>query len=291
MSLMKKYICLPIFFSLPLHASFVEIKEAIAEKQKTLLEVQSNEERSRLYFDLSLAYYSDQETDKAFENFLEALKLAPSKTLLDTDEKEAELYQRALNDYLSQAGSDPIRVAKELLDDYGEIATQNTSYISLNFLIATAYANLGKYEDFFERFYRGFPYLKETFLAYKIQGILYLRLSQHGKSAEERYAFQKEAFQYLTHALDRNPKDPSLYKVLIFLAKDEKKDGLILTYLRKMVEYQTHIPRSDIYLYVREAVAMGEIELGQKIVDQARALYDYSRSISAAQEYLNQHRG
>ena len=240
-------------------------------------------------FELALAYYQDQEIDQAFSHFLEALKRAPKCAHISMQEEESLLYQRALQDYLTCAGGGPIHMAKELLQEYAEIADKNPHFLHLNFLIATAYANIGKYDDFFDRFYRGFPYLHETSLAFKTKGILYLRLSHHGKSREERAHYQREAVHYLALALDRNPQDSSLYKVLIFLAKDENNIELIRSYLRKIIENKIALPRSDIYIYVQEAATLGELELGQKIIDQARALYEYSRAVSDAQEYLNQH--
>jgi tetratricopeptide (TPR) repeat protein len=281
-----------LLFPLFLHAHELEnIKQVIAGRQKALVEAASEQERSQIYYELAVAYYEDQEIDQAFFNFLEALKRQAKCTPLEMCGEEALHYQRALEDYLTRVGKDPVHVAEELLQEYGETASQNPNFLHLNFLIATAYANLGKYDDFFHRFYRGYPYLHDTFLAYKTQGILYLRLAHHGKSFEERGCFQKEAVHCLSLALARNPQDSGLYKVLIFLAKDEKKEELILSYLQKIVENKVSLPRSDIYLYVREAVALKAFELGQAMIDHARALYDYSRAIAAAQEYLNQHRG
>jgi hypothetical protein len=57
-----------------------------------------------------------------------------------------------------------------------------------------------------------------------------------------------------------------LYKILIFLAKDEKNDALVLNYLQKMVEHEARISRGDIYLYVRETVALREPAIGHMIL-------------------------
>lgn len=287
---MVKFLML-LFLMVPLFARATDIKEEIAAYQKELRAAQSENLRGELHYQLACALFRDQEVDKAFHHFLIALKSIPLKPTPQMKQEEKKLYEAALCDYLGGAGSYPVRVAKQMLERYGEPAKANSEWVHLNFLMATAYANLGLYNDFFESFYHAFPYLGETFLAHKTRGILYVRLSQHGRSPEERHAYQEEAFHYLTLALDRNPEDSSLYKVLIFLAKDEKNDSLVLKYLQKMVEHKAHISRSDIYLYVREAVALGESVLGQQIIDLACTQYDFSRAISAAQEYLNQCRG
>ncbi len=279
---MLKYL---ILFLLPIVLIASEIKEEIAGLQDALI---SSHQKGEIHYKLASAFYRDQESDQAFQHFLCALKLIPAAEAPDMCEEEKKLYTAALEDYLAWAGSDPVRVARQLLEKYGEVADAHHTWVHLNFLIATAYGNLGLYDEFFKRFYCGYGYLSETFLAYKTHGILCLRLAQHGKSAKERHAYKEEAFHYLTGALERNPIDSGLYKVLIFLAKDENNDALVHNYLQKMVEHEAHISRGDVYLYVREAVALGELALGQQIVDLARTQYDFSRAILAAQEYLTQ---
>ena len=290
---MRKGLILFLAFS-PLMGEAIEpaaLKQTILAKQNALQMASSEREKSQIFYELARAYCQDQEIEQAFCHFLEALKRADKLPPCVMSESEKNIYESALDEYLANAGTDPGRAAQELLDHYGEKAENHSEYLYLNFLIATAYANLGKYDAFFERFFRAYPYLSDTFLAYKTQGILYLRLSQRSACMDERQAFQREAFECLTSALERSPQDASLYKVLVFLAKDEENDAQVRVYLKGIVANKTPVPRGDIYLYVREAVALGEWGIGQAIIDQARALYDYSRAVSAAQEYLNQNKG
>lgn len=273
------------FLAVQITASEFEVlKGEIAHYQEAL----KTSESEQLHYDLALAYFHDQEIDKAFRHFLLALKEAEAKEMPKIEEVEKNRYDEALAYYLDQSGSNPICVASELVKRYADVDEGN---IELRLLIATAYANLGQYDLFFKHFYDTYPYLKDSFLAYKIQGILYLRLSHHSRLAEQRHAFQQEALDYLSKALDLCPNDASLYKVLMFLAKNEKNDSLIQSCLQKMADNRAPIARGDIYLYVRESVRLGEYEVGQKIIDHASLLYDYSRAIAAAQDYLNQHKG
>jgi tetratricopeptide (TPR) repeat protein len=275
-----------LIFSPPFLSGDEQIKGVIAEKQQALSRASSDQEKSQIFYDLAFAYYEDQELDRAFTSFLEALKSLKKYPSPEMSSEERPLFENALADYLTQT-ADPTHIAEGLLQKYGGIADQNPHFLHLNFLMATAYANLGRFDDFFSRFYRGYPYLHDSFLAYKTQGILYLRLSHHGKSCEERQGFQQEAFDNLTLALARNPQDASLYKVLIFLAKDENNVSLIHSYLQQIVKNQVVLPRNDVYLYVREAAALQAFELGQEMIDQARSHYEYSRAILEAQQYLN----
>ena len=283
-----------VFLSLSTFGNAAEpaaIKQTILSKKHALQKASSEHEKAPIFYDLARAYYEDQEIAQAFIHFLEALKRVDKTASCSIEQEEKNIYEPALSNYLSHVGRSPEEAAKELLDSYGEIAAAHTDYFHLNFLIATAYANLGIYDEFFERFYRGYPYLYDSFLAYKTQGILYLRLSQLSSSMEQRKSFQQQASHLLNKALERNARDASLYKVLVLLAKDHKDDTLVRTYLQGMVTHEISIPRGDVYFYVKEAVALGEWEICQAIIDQARALYNYSRAVSAAQEYFNQNKG
>ena len=266
------------------------VKERIAKEISLLKQVSSHQEKSSVFFRLAMAYWEDQELDKAFLSFLESLKSAPHGEIPELHENEKSFYGEALQYYLAQASSDPQKTAQELIAKYGEIGREHPDYLHLNFLLSTAFANNGNYALFFEHFYAGYSKLWDTFLAYKTQGILYLRLSQRSATLEQKRSYQKEAERFLNLALERNGHDSGVYKILIGLAKEVKNDSLELSYLQKMVRAAPLIPRGDIFLYVQEAVALEEYELGQEIIDQARQQYEMSRVIAAAQDYLDQHK-
>lgn len=270
---------------------FIDIKQRIERAKEVLKEEVLNEKRSSLFFELALAYCQDQEIDLAFQAFLEALKTAPSFSAPPISQEENELYTRALENYLAHSGNDPVKAAQELVAGYGKIAEQRADFLHLNFLVGTAYANLGEYAIFFSRIYEAFPYLRETFLADKIQGILNLRLAKHAIVPHERQQYQRKAFSFVNAALDKNQKDTGLYKVLIYLAKENEKEEVVLSCLKKIVENAVPILRGDLIFYVEQAASLYEFDLAQEMIDQASTLYHYSRAISAAQDYLNQNRG
>lgn len=258
--------------------SFDEVKKELTVC-KSLLE--ENPKNAEAHYRLAQAYYIDQELDEAFKHFLFALDFVEPKEALSLDNSK-----EAIDFYVSQTGSDPVRAAADLLIRYKEDTSQQT-----RFILSMAYANLGQYATFFSDFYEGYPHYAESFLAYKTRGILALRLAQHEKELGRLASYREEAFKHLTTALEHYPYDASLYKVLIFLAKDEKNDALIGTYLHKIVDHTVKVARADIYLYVREAVTLDDLDIAQALIDQAKEQYEYSRAISAAEDYLNQHRG
>ncbi len=284
---MKRYIIIIlILLNFPLF-SHEDVKEIILTKLQALKSAVNEQQISHIHYDLALAYYKDQESHLAFTHFLEALKTVPKKTLPEPTSDEKNYYDPALKNYLAHAGKDPEKAAHELLGKYGEIAQDHPEFIQLNFLISTAYANLGQFADFFSLFYQGFPYLHSTHLASKIQGILSLRLCAQSKTVEERTRFQDSARRHLSQALQSNPSDAGLYKTLVFLAKDSNDTNAIHEYLRQIVSQKVVIPRTEIYFYVQEALQFDDFVLGQEIIDQAKSHYNFSRAIKEAQNYLD----
>lgn len=280
-----------LFLSALTNTGFSEsLKEQIAIQEILLQKPGTQEERSQVFLKLAHFYSQDQELDKAFFNFLEALKNCPHGAVSPLLPEEEKLFNEAFQCYLSQSPSDPFKASQELLMHYEGAAKEHPEYLHLNFLLSAAYANLGKYPLFFQKFYRAYPSLWDSYLSYKTQGVLYLRLSQREKSPEGRQKLQKVAVGFLTKALQKEPLDAGIYKILVSLAKEEQNMPLVLLFLQKLTEAEVPIPRGDIFLYVKEAVTLEEYELGQELIDQARKRYEFSRALTTAQDYLDQYK-
>lgn len=269
--------------------NFELLKEEIYKKEQALCRSSSEAEKSRLFYELALAYEQDQDLEKAFQCFFQALQLCPKKEEAFLNPGEREIYEAAVKEYLDLQGIDPQGLAQKLMETYGE--KTRPGYFHLNLLLGMASANLEDYRRFFTNFYESFPQLHDHFLAHKGLGILSLRLSQFAHTSFQKHAYKEGALQYLMAALERCPKDSNLYRLLITLAKEEKNEALHALLLQKIVENKVAIPRTDVYLHVRDAVALQEFHLAQEIIDLARSLYHYSRSLSAAEQYLKEHRG
>jgi len=216
---------------------------------------------SSLYFNLAKAHLKDQEVDRAFLAFLDALD--------QTERKEGlEMPKDALTAYFQ--GNLPIELKP---DD-----------LAHNFIASISLANQGHFDLFFDHFFAGYPYFKGSFLDFKIRGIIYLRLSQ--KAVEKREFYLTEAQKNLRKALALECNDASLYRSLILLAKDAKKEEDILFYLEKLAKSEAHFLRQDILFYVQEAMMLGRREIAEVVVEKGKQLYSYSRSIEAAEKIL-----
>ena len=231
------------------------LKEEIASLERSI-EVSVSAD---LYYSLAKAHLKDQEQDRAFLSFLEALDASPKKEGL-------ELPKEALDAYM--VGKPPTEL--------GDLAT--------NFIVSISLANEGHFDLFFEHFFAAYPYFKGSFLDFKTRGILYLRLSK--KATSKKQIYLNEAEKNLQSALELQPDDASIYRSLILLAKDAKKRGDVLGYLEKLKESDAHLLRTDVLFYVQEALALDRREIAEVIVEKGKQLYSYSRSIEAAEKLL-----
>ena len=121
---------------------------------------------------LALAYYRDQEDEKAFKTYLDALDLAPRLTPTAESPEEKQLYDEALELYLQNTGPAAHDAANTIREKYSGILALHPDYYHLNFIVAAAFANLGMFDEFFDKFYRSYQYFPDSFMAYKTKAIL-----------------------------------------------------------------------------------------------------------------------
>ena len=205
-----------------------------------------------LYFRLAKARLCDQEVDAAFLDFLQALDLTEEKTAW--------------------------QLPKPLLQKYfiGEVIEKSDDP-SANFLYAISLANRGDLLNFFEYYFDLYPHFKGSFLDYKTRGIIYLRLSQR---AIYKKRYQESAKICIEKALELEPKDGSLYRILMSLEGDHE------ALLEKLVQHEVYLHRSDILPFVQKALEFNRKEIAEVIVEKGQQLYSYSRSIEAAKQLL-----
>jgi len=269
---------LPILLTL---SPFIEQKNELATLHEKLSMAPQD---AHVHYRLALAYFRDQEVDKAFFHFLKSLDCKEKEP---TDTKESPLYLEALQLYLDQCAIDPISCAEQLIEKYEKLSAATPQDLQLTLLLATAYANTGKFDLFFEHFFRIYPFLNDHYLVYKARGIILSRLIKHGVDQEAKKKDQRQMVQELEHALQKEPRDASLYKILILCADEEDNGAQMIAYLKNLLLHRVKFPRSDICFYVYAAANRGELELAKKILDLAKEYYPYSKNIIASLDYLN----
>lgn len=290
-----KYSSLALILSLFLACVFCELsgqgngdtKKSI-EEQAAKVDLVSLNEKGCQMVQLAIAYLRDQNQEKAFQIFLEALDFPVPASAPRVTENERQLYDQGLQIYLDHSGPGAIEEnAIKNRTTLEPILAEHPDYFVLNFLLASAYANLEMYQEFMESFYKSFQLYPEHYLAYKTKAILHVKLFERYRTVSEREGQRKKISACLTKAIEKNPMDTGLYKLMMVFASEENKGQIVSLYLNKMINDPIIVPRADIAFFVHKAAEVKELDLGQKFVDKAGQWYKYSRVVLAAQEFLD----
>lgn len=265
----------------------MDLKEAIA-KEQSLITQESSTSRSEHKKNLAILLYKDQNPEKAFEVFLEALNEEKTKSEPPVSEEEKRLYDEALKLYLDQNGEKLSSVATTVCKKYGSSIALHPEYHQLGFILAASYANLERFPEYFERFYQSYQFFPKHYLAYKGKASLHAQLFARRRTLADRRQQQELIIQNLENAINQFPADTSLYKLTIVFAPDDQKKVLINRYLNKIIDENIIIPRIEIVFYVHHALAVSETHLAQRFVNKAREWYPNSRALDAAQLYIEE---
>lgn len=263
----------------------IDYKKEI-ENQLNSLKVISKEQAGPVKQKLAILYYRDQNHEKSFQIFLEALEDSQASPLSAVSLEEQNLYEHALKIYLDPLGASPQETAEKIRTNYSSVLQEHPDYYSIGYLAAIANANLGRFPDFFKIFYQSYIHLPNHYLAYKAKAVLHIKLFEREYAGNERERQRGLVLDNLKRASEVYPQDVSLYKMILMFSIEEQKPQLVSAYLNKIIDNNMMVPRVDIAFFVQQAVSANERELAQRFIDKAKEWYHYSRVINAAQEYL-----
>jgi hypothetical protein len=262
-------------------------KEAVSFYEEELSKADDHE-KGAIRLKLALAYYHDQDDVMAFQTYLDALETSPlAKEEPTMCPEEKQMLADALHFYLDGVGQSPQDIAVKLRQKYAAFLALHPDYYALNFFLCAAYANIGMFDDFFEGFYGSYLAYPNSYMALKTKGMLHIKLFQRLSDPAAREVQQEKALHCFMRAQLLEPSDSSLYRMIITFNQGDKKSQAVHTSLKKIVEDNIVIPRSDIYFFVQEAIGAEANSLAEQFIQKARGWYRYSRSLEAAEELLN----
>lgn len=264
-----------------------DFKKAIAI-QKEAVESASGEAKGEALKELTFLYLKDQDQEKAFAAFLKALDFAPK--LKEPSAADTVLYEKAFSIYIDPSNGTPQETAQRLLKELKSDLQKQPDQPLLDYFIAIAYANLNRFNEFFDDFYRAYTYYPDHYLAYKTKAILHIKLLERTRGEEDRTKQRKEIKRQLDEALKREPRDVTIYRLLISFSPKEEKEEQVRRSLNKILCDNIMVPRSDLMFYVQEAVDSGERDLATRFIQRAGEWYPESRIVGAAHDYLNAHK-
>ena len=116
-----------------------------------------------------------------------------------------------------------------------------------------------------------------------------MKIFERARTLDARAKQRSEIVRHLTKAMNKYPQDISLYRMALTFADSKEKPRVVVVSLKKIIDHNMMVPRTDIVFYVRESVAAGQTDLAKDFIAKAKEWYQYSRSINTAEHYLEQH--
>lgn len=288
---------LPIFLSVALISTLFldatsSLEVAINERdykkaislQKELIASVNLQEKGALSYELALLYLKDQDQEHAFGSFLQALDQSQMTSLYNfCDEKT---YKEVLAIYLDVTVPSPQVTAQKLLNRVVPILKDHPEEKIFNYFVAIAYANLGKYDEFFKHFYIAYQAYPDHYFAFKTKAVLHIKLLERTREEKERTIQREAIVRNLREAMKREPNDTTIYKMMIGFSPPALKHESIKIGINKIVDDDIVVPRTDILFYVEEAVDVNEPALAEAFLSRASIWYPSSKIILEAKRKI-----
>jgi len=206
--MIRKFAYLCCALVLPLAGEDGNYKQAIF-LQKIAIEQAAAREKGLELVKLAKLYLKDQDQERAFEAYLAALKCVESK---GEPQQESVDYKKAMAIYLDIGNSDSAITAEKLIQQFANTYSEHPEDLLLAYPLAISYANLNRYLEFFDLFFGAYQSAPNHFLAYKTRAILHIKLMERKRTEQERDEERVLALKNFQLALDREPRDATLYK-------------------------------------------------------------------------------
>lgn len=229
----------------------------------------------------------DQDQEKAFRTFLRALDEGKKIQATAPTEEERRLYNLALKVYLEGAAT-PQETAVQILKTYSEAVQEHPEFFELSLVMATAYGNLGRFEEFFNIFYRACSACPDHYLAWKMKAVLHIKLFERCRNKEEREAERSAIRLNVQQALQKNSQDIGLYKLWLLFAEEQNKHRELVACLNKILDSPMIMTRSDLSFFAQQTLDARQFELTQRLIDKGRNWYPYSRCLDSVQLALDE---
>ena len=229
--------------------------------------------------DLAKACYKNQDQEKAFRVFLEALEEVKKVDPQKMSKEEEKYYNEALGIYLSQRADQAEISSRKIDEKFSPILRDHPDFYHLGYILAVADANLHKFDRFFDLFYKSYKNDPHHFLAYKTKAILHIKLFERSKTLEERNNERKKILEHLRKAQELYPADFSLYRLEIAYTLPENKSVAAKEILYKIANQNIIPSRSDTVYFAMLALNINDQILINKWLAKGLEWYPDSRTL------------
>jgi tetratricopeptide (TPR) repeat protein len=231
---------------------------------------------SKLLLEKAKLLCKDQKIKEAQEAFLEAIEKAPVQERCVSSEERGDL-QSFIPLYLAASGSE--EQSKKLEQEVRAKLQEHPKNVSLKYFLAAASATRGDFVSFFDQFYQVYIERPDSYLAWKMRGVLHLRLFEACSEESMRVAHRNKAVEFLKNAFSREPQDASLIAKLVFLLPQEEKKKFLEEVFQDVSKIDIPLQRSECIYLVKEAIQVKAFDVAKKLIGKAKLWYEYSRAL------------
>ena len=229
-----------------------------------------------LQIEKSKLLYANQQHVEALELFLETLENVPRSNLKPSKKEEVffdsffSLYEGALSSY---------EECEKFVEESKKAYENNPTYASLELYVSAGLANCGEFCEFFDAFSHAYQLRSDSFLSWKILGVIHVRLYE-ASSSEARRALHREKSVYcLKNAFSRKSSDTTLLVKMVFITPKEERLALFNEIIEHIEAIEIPLRRNDCFYLIDQALQVDAIDFAKRCIAKAQSWYPYSRAI------------
>lgn len=254
-----------------------EYAQALEQLDVCIREGKGDDAVSRLLLEKAKLLYKDQKQKEAQEVFLQAVEKCQVRKDDALSPREAEVLQSLIPLYLAMArSSDETHQFEEKVQ---EVLRNNPKFYSIKYFLASCAANRNDFVSFFDQFFEAYQERPQFYLAWKMQGVLHLRLFEASSEENARIRHREKAVEFLQKAFSLEPKDASLIAKLVFLLPRIEKKKFLEDVFHDLSQMNNPLQRSECIYLIQQALEVNSIEVAKRLIGKANIWYEYSRAI------------
>ena len=228
-----------------------------------------------------------QRSREGFITFLSAIESSPEseKTELFDAHMEALLPL-----YLASKENEEgmVRLEKELIERESYVESTHPLFIIKGCVLA----NKGQFSSLFTQSFRPILAHSDSYLAWKVRGMLYIKVFEASSGLEERICYKSKALECFMRAYQKIPEDMGLaLKILFFTQGMEKEEECYALKIFKSARSRSlkkeWMSKSHLQQVIREFLDIKMYEEAQELMVTYDTLFGYSRAIDEMQIALS----
>lgn len=231
-------------------------------------------------FETAIQLIENQRSKEAFCAFFEAIDIQEHS--FSGEEVYDDHMKVCIPLYLESMYDD--RAAEKLEKELEARKLYVTASHPLNILLGCSSANKGCFSAFFKHVYEPIQTHLDSYLAWKVRGMVCVKIFEASSSMEERLLYKKRAIDCFQKAYQRLPEDMLLAVKILFFAQENQQEEL---FCAKKIFFEctrrpllvSFVSKRGMQQVVREYVDLAMYKEVRQMLALYKQLFGYSRAM------------